>query len=122
MNKIIHYQKTQGVVPIQHKWERALSNSIRRNLDYNQQEIRDFHRSWDFIMGWIFYNWTSLNEEMEKIEFNMNEIKQQIIMHNTFKEKLRGKEPKYDSIINSGQEIINRMIEIDKPPIKKMIN
>ena len=112
--------QTQGIVPIQHKWEQALSNSIRRNLDYDHQEIRDFHRSWDFIMGWIFYNSTSLNKEMENMELNRNKIKQQIIMHNAFKEKLREKESTYDSIMNSGQEIINKMIEIDKPPIKKM--
>ena len=122
LNSVWKLTQTQGIVPIQHKWEQALSNSNRRNLDYDQQEIRDFHRSWDFMMGWIFYNLTSFNEEMEKIEDNVNKNEQQTIMHDKFDEKLRGKESTYKSIINIGQEIINRMIEIDKPPIKEMIN
>lgn len=94
------------LVSVQHRWEKVVSKSAERTraLDYGYKEAKEFHDSWDFMMGWLDDAHVRLDEMSKEVKNDPEKIKQQIMQHKNFQKELGEKQPMYDSTQKNWKE------------------
>merc|ERR1719229_1593165 len=112
------------LVSVQHRWEKVVSKSAERTraLDYGYKEAKEFHDTWDFMMGWLDDGMLRLEEMSKEVKNDPEKIKQQIMRHKEFQKELGEKQPMYDSTMKTGKNLIGKAPKTDEPTIKNMMN
>merc|ERR1719229_352010 len=112
------------LVSVQHRWEKVVSKPAERTraLDYGYKEAKEFHDTWDFMMGWLDDGMLRLEEMSKEVKNDPEKIKQQIMRHKEFQKELGEKQPMYDSTMKTGKGLIGKAPKTDEPTIKNMMN
>lgn len=125
-------QKQDGIIiknhltSMKHRWDsiHAKLNERKNALDQALKESKAFYDGWTSLTNWLRDN----QAEVEKVEADLgsssdpSKIKAALEKIQKIQRALTAKQQEYDSLLQSGKNLISKAPKSDEPELKQMIN
>lgn len=113
------------LVSVQHRWERVVAKAAERtrSLDHGYKEAREFHESWQQLLGWLQETETSLDNLAEEVA-QINDpakIKKHLDRLKETQRNLSSRQGQYDTTMRNGKSLIDRAPKTDEHTLNKML-